>query len=243
MSPAPLIRELRALTEIATIPATGSLAAYFAPDGPPRPVLVVPGLVAGDSATIALRLFLRSIGHRPHGWGQGLNVGAAHHIAEGVDRTLTELYERYGGPIDIVGWSAGGIIGRILASHRTEMVRQVISLGSPVRLDVGETNLVGVSEFLGRMFLTAPSKIDVDVVPVPSTTVWTKTDGIVPGLSCRQSIGDFAESVEVRGSHMGLATNPAVYYLIADRLALPLDSWTPFDPPSRLRRLYPSIGD
>ncbi|MEZ5229218.1 MAG: alpha/beta hydrolase [Acidimicrobiales bacterium] len=211
------------------------------PLGPPRPVLVLPGFVSGDSATIALRLFLRSIGHRPHGWGLGLNVGASHHIAEGVDRTLRNLYHEHGEPIDIVGWSAGGILGRVLASHRSEMVRQVISLGSPINMQSHQTNIGHLQRFFARFFLEPPRRFDLDRVPVPSTTVWTRSDGVVPGLACRQTIRREAEVVEVRGSHTGLGANGAVFYLVADRLALPRGDWHPFDPPDRLRRLYPTI--
>ncbi|MFT7600214.1 MAG: pimeloyl-ACP methyl ester carboxylesterase [Acidimicrobiales bacterium] len=236
-----LLGELRAIPEYLSLAASAPITAYLSPVGAPRPVLVIPGLISGDSATLPLRAFLRSFGHRPHGWGQGLNVGPAHHMAEGLDNTLTELAERYGGPIDIVGWSAGGIFGRVLASHRSELVRQVISLGSPVRLRTEDSNMAAVSDFLGRFYLKGPSTIDVDSVPVPSTTVWTASDGVVPPDACRQTVGEFAESVQVRGSHSGLPANPAVYYLVADRLALPVGEWSPFNPPAKLRRLYPTI--
>ncbi len=229
------------MPEFVSLPAVGPLVAYLAPVGPPRPVLVLPGFINGDTATMALRAFLRSLGHRPHGWGLGLNVGAAHHVAEGIDRTLTELYHRYDEPIDLVGWSAGGIFGRVLASHRPEMVRQVISLGSPVRLDSQQSNLAGVSEFLSRFYLQTPAKIDVDEIPVPSTSVWTASDGIVPPEACQQTVGPRAENVQVRGSHSGLGANPAAFFVVADRLALSMDDWKPFEPPARLRRLYPSL--
>ncbi len=237
--PASLLGELRALPELLASPAAGAVIAYLAPVGAPHPVLVIPGFISGDSATFTLRMFLRSLGHRPHGWGLGLNVGAAHHVAEGIDRALTELYEEYRTPIDIVGWSAGGIIGRVLASHRTEMVRQVISMGTPIRMTTNQTNLAAVNEAFGRFFVKTPSKIDVDAVPVPSTAIWTRSDGVVPGELCRQTPGPRAESIEVRGSHVGLVSNPAVFYVIADRLAQHDDEWAPFVAPRRLRRLFP----
>jgi pimeloyl-ACP methyl ester carboxylesterase len=239
--PASIFGELRALPELLSAPASAAVVAYLAPVGPPRPVLVIPGFISGDSATFGLRTFLRSIGHRPHGWGLGINVGAAHHVADGIDRVLTDLFDEYGEPIDIVGWSAGGIIGRILASHRTEMVRQVISLGTPIRMSSDQTNIGAVSDAFGRFFVKTPLKIDVDRVPVPSTAVWTRSDGVVPGNVCRQTPSSTAETIEVRGSHVGLVSNPAVFYLIADRLAQPLGQWNHFIPPRRLKRLYPSI--
>ncbi len=241
--PSSILRELRAFSEFGMVGFSAAAAAYVAPLGPPRPVLVLPGFVSGDSATLALRLFLRSIGHKPSGWGLGLNVGASHHIAEGVDRTLRLMAEEHGEPIDIIGWSAGGILGRVLASHRTELVRQVISLGSPVTMQSHQTNIGPLQKLSARFFLEPPKRFDLDKVPVPSTTVWTRTDGVVPGLSCRQTVRHEAEVVEVRGSHTGLGANPAVFYLLADRLAQPRNAWHPFDPPDSLRRLYPSIDN
>ncbi len=218
-----------------------ALAAVAAPLGGARPVLVLPGFVTGDVTTAPLRGFLRSLGHRPSGWGLGLNVGVADHIAGGLDRLIQELAHKHGSTIDIVGWSAGGLLGRLLAQHRRELVGQVISLGSPIRLKTGDSNIGLLQEIAGHLFVPTPPRIDVDEIPVPSTTIWTKHDGIVPGDLCRQTPGPIAECVEVRGTHLGLATNPSVMYVVADRLAQRPGDWHPFTPHRRLRWWYPSL--
>ena len=46
-----------------------------APRGDGHPVLVLPGLAAGDATTAILRRFLKSRGYAASGWGQGLNLG------------------------------------------------------------------------------------------------------------------------------------------------------------------------
>jgi pimeloyl-ACP methyl ester carboxylesterase len=212
------------------------VAAFSAPPGGSRPVLVLPGFVGGDATTLPLRAFLRTIGHRPTGWGLGVNVGFADHIASGIDQLLQRLAHRHRSTVDIVGWSAGGMIGRLLAQHRRELVGQVISLGSPTRLRTGETNITALQDLAGRFFVPTPPKIDVDHVPVPSTTVWTAQDGVVPGRLCRQT-----PRPQVRGTHLGLGTNPSVLYLVADRLAQRPGDWRPFEPPKALRWWYPSI--
>jgi hypothetical protein len=74
---------------------------------------------------------------------------------------------------------------------------------------------------------------------VPATSVYTRADGIVAWTSCRYTTASRRESVEVRGSHLGLAANPAVLWLLADRLAQPETQWRPFRPPLPLRLLYP----
>jgi len=52
----------------------------FGPDGPigPEdgpPALVIPGFLATDSTTMALRKALAAAGRRVHPWGLGLNTG------------------------------------------------------------------------------------------------------------------------------------------------------------------------
>ena len=239
--PRPIWHEWRAVSEFGWVGFNSVAVALAAPQGPPRPVLVLPGFGAGDATTLALRAFLRSIGHHPSGWGLGLNVGAANHIGEGIDRKLQEMAQHYGCPIDIVGWSAGGIMARVLAANRQELVRQVISLGSPIVMNKDQTNIARLVTAVARLAPQAQRRIDVNVVPVASTAIWTASDGIVPGRSCRQTVSKISENVEVRGSHCGLVANPAVLYAIADRLACDSLNWQPFNPPKSLRWLYPSI--
>ena len=237
----PLWAEVLTVPELMLTAPGAAVAALAAPPGGARPVLVLPGFVTGDVTTLPLRAFLRSLGHRPAGWGLGLNVGVADHIAGGLDRLLQELAHRHGSTIDIVGWSAGGLLARLLAQHRRELVGQVISLGSPIRLRTGDSNIGLLQEVAGHLFVPTPPRIDVDSIPVPSTTVWTEQDGVVPGRLCRQTPGPTAECVQVRGTHCGLATNPSVMYVIADRLAQRPGEWQPFTPRPKLRWWYPSL--
>lgn len=240
--PAPLWREWVVVPEMAAFPALAGLAALRAPRGPSRPVLVLPGFIGSDLSTAGVRAYLSAIGHRPHGWGVGRNVGPANHIVSGVDALLVEMFDRYRQPISIVGWSLGGVFGRLLALNRPELVSQVITLGSPIRLDRERTNVHGLFELMEAWwkFPASPKKLDIDRIPVPSTAVWTRGDGVVPGSSCRQTPGPTAESVEVRGSHCGLVYNSAVLRLLADRFAQPEGTWEPFVPPPGRQRLYPS---
>ena len=237
----PLAAEALTIPEFLVTGPGAVLAALAAPPGGARPVLVLPGFVTGDVTTLALRAFLRSLGHRPAGWVLGLNVGVADHIAGGLDRLLVELAHRHGSTIDIVGWSAGGLLGRLLAQHRTELVGQVISLGSPIRLRTGDSNIGPLEAIAGELFVPTPPHIDVDDIPVPSTAIWTSQDGVVPGALCRQTPGPIAETVQVRGTHCGLANNPSVMYVVADRLAQRPGEWRPFTPRRALRWWYPSL--
>ncbi len=240
--PASPLRELTAVPELAAFWASSPLLA-MAPRGRGHRVLVIPGFTAGDLTTAPLRLALRALGHRPAGWGLGANIGPDDLTVRGLMRRLDRLVARNRGPIDIVGWSLGGIMGRLLAIHRPEDIRQVISLGSPIRVVDPEANL---SQSVRRIAQLAglrrgSSLYDLTTVPVPSTAVFSRGDGVVAPSAARQDAAPGAESVEVRGSHMGLATNPSVVWLVADRLAWHEGPWTPFEPPSRFAWMYPTI--
>ena len=205
-------------------------------------MLVVPGFGVGDRSTAPLRRVLRQLGHRPLGWHQGTNRGPTADTIEGLAAHLVRLATTAGAPIPIVGWSLGGIYGRALAMWYPDLVDQVISLGSPFNISRGEQTFVSAiyDSLEGKgQFVRRRGEIDLDAVPCPSTAVYTRTDGIVPWSSCRQTEQPRAENLEVRGSHCALGVNVAVLYAVADRLTRDRDSWTPFDPPSLLRGLYP----
>jgi hypothetical protein len=75
---------------------------------------------------------------------------------------------------------------------------------------------------------------------MPSTAVYSRTDGIAPWKSCFDDAGPRCESVEVVGSHCGLGHHPAVLHVIADRLAQPVDEWKPFEAKGLWRPFFPS---
>jgi hypothetical protein len=64
--------------------------------------------------------------------------------------------------------------------------------------------------------------------PLPTTSVFSRSDGIVSWKCCLQREGRIAESIEVTSSHIGIGMNPAAWYAVADRLAQPEGTWKPF---------------
>jgi hypothetical protein len=76
-------------------------------------------------------------------------------------------------------------------------------------------------------------------LPVPSTAIYTRTDGVVPWQACVEAEGPRRQNVEVYASHIGLGHNPTVLLVVADRLAQPEGQWAPFSPPRLLAGLYP----
>lgn len=223
---------------LASLPLAGRL-----PAGDGAPVLVLPGLLAGDGSTAALRGVLRRLGHDVHGWELGRNVGPTAAVVRGLDRRLEELAERSGRRVILVGWSLGGIFARTLARRRPQLVRQVVTLGSPFRLARSDqsraTRAFERFSHLHVEHLSLPLEPNAAPLPVPATSIYSRFDGIVAWRACLDTPGPLAENVEVYGSHLGLGHHPAVIWAVTDRLAQPEGAWRPFQAPAVLRPLFP----
>jgi len=192
-----------------------------APRGDGHPVLVLPGWMATDASTRALRWFLRARGYWAHGWRLGRNIGGGRTTMEALGERFRELRERHQQPLSIIGWSLGGIYARELARRFAPEVRRVITLASPFR-DLDATAVArlfgGRSDVrrdeLHRRLRTPP--------PVPCTSFYSRSDGIVAWRSCLDEEAPHVENVEVRTSHCGMGHHPSVLLAIADRLARPV---------------------
>jgi pimeloyl-ACP methyl ester carboxylesterase len=225
-----LALEVRAIWELQAF-----LAAYpllqQAPRGDGHPVLVLPGLAASDVSTRPLRTYLRTQGYAAHGWKQGPNHGPRSGVEAGIDARLGELFQRYSRKVSLIGWSLGGVFAREAAKRSSGLVRQVITLGSPFANEPRASNAWRLYEVLsGRRVDDWPDRQAMKLPPpVPSTAIYTRSDGIVAWQGCREQESATTENIEVEGSHSGLGYNPAVMYAIADRLAQPEGEWRRFD--------------
>jgi pimeloyl-ACP methyl ester carboxylesterase len=202
--------------------------------GEGRPVLVLPGFLAGDRVTASLRAHLRSRGFHTHRWTLGVNHGFTDAILDGLVARLDELYARHGRPIAIVGWSLGGLMARWLAHLRPEAVERIVCLGSPWRPEV-EQNRVTPAFRLAEQYWGFSDQTDDVIallrrpVPVPSVAIYSPLDGLIHGDGCKQDVAAHCENVVVPASHCGLCHNPAAMIAVADRLEVPLDhTWRPF---------------
>jgi pimeloyl-ACP methyl ester carboxylesterase len=146
--------------------------------------------------------------------------------------------------VSVVGWSLGGIYARELARAYPELVRQVITLGCPFRLRDEDSSSADrlykrlaprVDPFPGR----DQREHDRDPVPVPTTSIYTRTDGVVRWHACIDEVGPTSENIEVRGTHAGLGFNAAALWAISDRLAQPEGEWRSFRRPAGLAHLFP----
>lgn len=240
-----LMSEALAGADVASLPLfAGALAR--APKGDGHPVMVLPGMGTSDWATVALRAYLRTRSYRTYGWKMGMNRGPHGDMEARLRERIMRIYDKNGGQkISLVGWSLGGIVAREIAHEEPELIRQVITLGSPFGVGPnGEGTTAGpvfnllnqeksvsttVTERRGRL-RQAP--------PVPTSAVYSETDGIA-GWQASIQIGghDEIENIRVPGTHIGLGFNAAVYYVLAERLAQAEGEWSPFDRKKGARRL------
>lgn len=237
-----LTEPARGLAGLAGLPlAVPWLAA--APRGDGHGVLVLPGLLASDMSTGPLRGYLRWLGYQAVGWSLGRNRGPTEAVLDGMPKALTALAERTGGPVSVVGWSLGGIYARELGRRQPELVRQVITLGSPFALtDPRQSRANGA--YRRGSHRHAPGRLPgqqeiAQPIGVPSTAVYSRRDGIVSWQACIEPETLLHQNVRVGCGHLGFGTDPATLWLIADRLAAPASLRRPFRPPPLLRRIYP----
>ncbi len=199
-----------------------------APIGDGHPVLVLPGWLADDVSTRTLRWFLRRRGYHVHGWRLGRNVGATEAIVAALGKRFRTLRARHERRLSVVGWSLGGIYARELGRRFPDDVRQVITLGSPFADPSATTPARLYRAVFGASSDGRPRL--ADPLPVPATSIYSRSDGVVAWRSCLDTPGPQRENVEVWSSHCGLGHHPAALLVVADRLAQPEGAWRPFVP-------------
>lgn len=232
-SKALLFLEFRALPELAGYMAALPFLTTMAPRGDGHPVMVLPGFLTSDRSTRPIRSYLSAQGYDAHGWGLGRNLGLLPGVEQGMVDQVRRLADKAGRKVSLVGWSLGGVYARQLAKYFKDEVRSVVTLGSPFAGDPKATNAWRLYEF------TSGHKVDDrdrhmggaihEPPPVPTTAIYSRTDGICAWQCCVEKDGHQVESIEVEGSHCGLGHHPAVLFAVADRLAQPEGAWKPFE--------------
>jgi pimeloyl-ACP methyl ester carboxylesterase len=238
-----LAEPILGLAGLAALPLAAPWLAT-APRGDGHGVLVLPGFLASDTTTVPLRRFLRWLGYDARGWDLGRNNGPTEAVLAGLPRTLVAHARQTGRPVSLVGWSLGGIYARELARLHPRRVRQVITLGSPFAMkDPRQSHAHGPYQRLSHLHVDSsrvPSRVQTArPISVPSTSVYSRLDGIVAWQACVEPETPLHQNVEVRCSHIGFGVDPATLWLIADRLGVPPGQHRPFRPPPPLRALYP----
>ncbi len=204
-----------------------------APKGDGHPVLTLPGFLASDLSMVPMRRYLKELGYDTHAWKMGRNFGGVSSKRGALRDLLTGIHEQTGRKVSLVGWSLGGIYARDLALQLPDMVRAVITLGSPFANDIRATNATRLYEALSGETVDDNPEIRQAIagdMPVPATSIYSRTDGIVNWHTNLLRPSKTAENIEVHfASHIGLGVNPAALWAVADRLAQAEGEFRHFD--------------
>lgn len=204
--------------------------------GQGQPFIVFPVLGAGPPSTASLRAVLDDAGFVSYDWGMGVDTGRR---GGNLDRLLRELEEKVidvaeaeGTAVSLLGWSLSGIYARELAKRANPLVRQVITLGTPFNAPGSPHQRCPLTEVLERGYGALAVNLEHGLSqspPVPSTSIYSRTDGLVPWEMCVENESKQTENIEVEGAtHRGLPAHPEVLEAITNRLAQPEGEWHPF---------------
>lgn len=211
----------------------------FTPDetasrGDGHAVVLFPGLAADHRLMTPLAKHCARLGYTAHDWGRGYNTGPAGDALQWLRELAAEVAitmpdARKG--ITLIGWSLGGLYAREIAKAIPGRVRQVITLGTPFARLADSTNVQWLFELLNG----TRGAVDASFAralrmppPVPTTSIYSRSDGVVAWQACLGKPGPQSENLEVESSHLGLVWHPDVLRIVGDRLAQRPGRWKPY---------------
>jgi pimeloyl-ACP methyl ester carboxylesterase len=184
--------------------AFGSTRPMGPVDGPPA--LVIPGFIAHDRTTAALRRALADAGWRVHGWEMGVNRGARPETVERLKARLDAISATR--KILVVGWSLGGLFARELARAAPGRVRAVVTLGSPFSGDPKQNNVWRLYELVAGHKVDRPPLPRITAKPpVPQLALWSRVDGLIAPRAARGLDHERDKAVELDCTHMAFGVS------------------------------------
>ena len=232
------LAETRWSLELSRLMVDPVFAGRGVPRGDGRPVLLMPGFMAGDQTLLVLAGWLYRIGYRPRVCGFVANGNCSDRAVDRAERRLESIAARYGRRVALIGHSRGGHYARALAARRPERVSHAISLGadlngmfacstptlmavSGMRTVLRRTGRARSPECLSqvcRCGFTSDFYAPFPADAVHLTSVYSRGDGVV---RWQAQLVPYADCVQVTGSHVGLVFNRKSYRAIAAALAAP----------------------
>ena len=179
-------------------------------DGAGHPVIVLPGLFTSDARTAMLRRVLRKAGYRAYGWGLGYVMPVTPDTLPRFAERVTQIIEREGQPVSLVGWSLGGLIAREHAKRAPETVAKVVTLGSPIAGDPRHNRAWRAYEWVaGHSVDDIPVHVErSQKPPVETIAIWSAQDGIIPVHAARGEAHMHDREIEVDCGHLGMSAAP-----------------------------------
>lgn len=231
------LAETRAWLELARLLADPVLYGVGIPRGDGRPVVLMPGFLAGDQTLAVMAAWLRRVGYRPRLCGFVANAGCSDRTLDRVERRVEGLSRSFGRRVALIGHSRGGHYARALAARRPDRVSHAISMGADLQGLLGASSPTVFAIGVARRLVHATGRARRDTCltghcgcpfshdyarPFPFeqvrlTSVYSKGDGVVH-WQCQ--VVPHADCIEVTGSHIGLIFNRKVYRAVASALAL-----------------------
>lgn len=243
----------RAGAEFAALQASWPLIKDTLPKGDGHPVLFLPGFLTSDVFTQPLQNRVEERGYKTYGWKNGFNMGFDEKTAAHLKSRLKQIFdENNGQKVTLVGHSLGGIYARELAREFPDMVRDVITLGTP--FGMMDDTARATSQYLANVYnFFNPSSVHTEIEDigargltppsVPTTSLFSRNDGVVDWKAALNPKAKDAENIEVYGSHIGMTFNPLTIAAVIDRLAQKEGDWKPFDRKKYLMLMYPKGAD
>jgi pimeloyl-ACP methyl ester carboxylesterase len=211
-----------------------------APQGDGHPVIVFPGFMTNDAFTAPLRASIAEKGYKVYGWEGGYNLGLNAESIAHLRAHIKKVYEENGRQkVSLVGHSLGGFYARELAREFPDMVRDVVTLGTPFGAMDDKTATPAHLRALYTQINPDTANILQDEAnhdrlitppPVPTTSIYSKSDETVDWYGCLNPATALTENIRVRASHAGIPFNPAAVKAVLDRLGQPEGEWKPFAP-------------
>ncbi len=213
--------------------------------GDSHPVILFPGLGADATSLIPLREHCRSLVYQAIDWGRGYNTGPQGNVdvwlSQLAQHVLTLLVDS-NHSATLIGWSLGGLYAREIAKLTPRRVRQVITVGTPFNADADHTNVGWVYRLVNGTAATIDPAMSARLraaPPVPTTSIYSRTDGVVAWQTCRHDReARHVEDIEIKGSHLGMGWHRAVLNIVGDRLAQRPGEWQPYNTASRSPARY-----
>ena len=191
------------------------------PTGNGRVALLLPGWRAPETSVRPLARFLGARGHSARPWGLGTNLGDVEHLRDRMVERVRRIVDHTGSPLNLVGWSLGGVIAREVARAIPDEVHRVVTYGSPVL--GGPTHTVGAAsagpEECARITALQEHLDATDPIRVPVTAIFTRRDRAVDWRACIDRSSLDVRMVEVRSGHVALGLDPDVWAAAAEALA------------------------
>ena len=191
-----------------------------APRGDGRPVMLLPGYYASELSMVPLQGFLSFLGYDVSQWGLGRNLGD---IEAYTSYIAAKLEDNDGEAVTLIGWSLGGAISRRLAREYPALVREVITMGTPVG-GVPRDGMAGprFSRESGANMDELEARLHRrNLVPVtqPLTVIYSDNDGVVSSDIAVDHYNDHARHIKVDSTHLAMGVSAKIWRIIADTLA------------------------